>query len=182
MHLQLQPFLQPLLTKAEAIFGERERGWGLPTLHEHPSGPILDCTSSPGSLKIWLNLGSDPDICQGLYQLSHEVVHCLEPIGTPPATMLEEGMAVWFSIYGPEYPLSDYAARAISHLSVEHEAANYKDAFLYHIELLSYDADAIRKIRAAGRIDDVNAKGLRTVLPSIPNELAARLCERRQMR
>jgi hypothetical protein len=51
---------------------------------------------------------------QALHQLAHEVIHLLAPHRSPPAVMLEEGLAVHFSVYAPTFISPTYRRDALS--------------------------------------------------------------------
>lgn len=182
MIAELTALVPSLLARAESIFGPREPGWSLPTLALHPAGPLLDCSSTPNALTIYLDLTESSSFDQGIYQLTHEIVHCLDPVHPPPATMLEEGMCVWFSLYGMPFRHPDYLRISQERLETNLGSADYRDALRPHNELMALDARAIRLIRNAGRINDSTPETLRAAVPAMSHELARRLCERREMR
>ncbi len=179
---ELAALVPSLLARAEAIFGPREGGWTLPTVANHTNGPILECSAAPGVLTIYLNLNERSSFDQGVYQLSHEIAHCLNPVHPPPATMLEEGMCVWFSLYEAPFRSPDYLGSAELWLATNPSSINYRDALRLYNELSALDAEAIKKIRLTHRIDDVTPDVIRAAVPQVSEDLAIQLCRRRDMR
>lgn len=171
-----------LMSRAEELFGPREPGWEAPELHQMAQGPMAVAAVQPSRVLIFLNsviLSFD----QGLYQLSHEIVHALGHNNQTEANMLEEGAAVWFSLYGHEYPMQGYLAAAEYRLSAPDGPTNYFDALKLYNEMNAVHPGAVRKIRQADpRLDRQTPASLRQLLPEISQDLAGRLCERRGMR
>lgn len=178
----LAPLIPGLLARLEELFGPRLPGWELPKMGIHPEGPFLDSTSVPGNLTIYFNTASELSFERAFYQLSHEIAHCLEPSASLLATMLEEGMCVWFSFYASPFPDLSYLEALQNYMETQEVAKNYRDALRLHHQLMALDARAIRLIRNDGRIDEVTPEKLMAVVPGMPRDLADRLCERREMR
>src|SRR4051812_43529612 len=108
-----------LLTKAQQLFLKREEDDPLLGVRTDPGGPHL--RFEPTGPGVWIELSpSAPDYRdQALHQIAHEVIHLLAPIRNPPAIMLEEGLAVWFSLHGPDFVNSGYKLQAIKYIYEE---------------------------------------------------------------
>ncbi len=132
---------------------------------------------------IGISPGVDADECRLPFQLAHEVVHLLSPHrGQYDAMMIEEGAAVWFSIYGPEFPIADYKGRALDYIRTHADTQNYRCALDLHTNLDAVYPDSIRALRAARpRFYEMTPEFIvETVGAS--KELADQLCERVTMR
>jgi hypothetical protein len=69
------------------------------------------------------------------------------------------------------------------HLESTADAANYREAMISVANLLKIDADAIIKLRAVQpAFWRFTPELIKSVIPNVPNALAALLCERRTMR
>lgn len=168
-----------LLAKAESLFGPRDKNFEFLGISFDPTGPRI--RFSPCETKVCVELSSAAIIPDNIrYQAAHEVIHLLAPTTTAP--MLEEGLAVWFSLNGP--PLAPaYKDLAFAHLKSAQEEKNYLDAFNVYSELKSLDGDCVAKLRAEEPcFAKMTPSLIRYVLPSTPEDLAKRCCEFRVMR
>ena len=108
--------LNVLLAEAERLYGPRDATYRFAGVRFDPKGPHL--RFSPTWDEIWIELSPStmtyPD--QALHQLAHEVIHLLAPDRSPPAVMLEEGLAVHFSVYAPTFISPTYRHDALKHL------------------------------------------------------------------
>jgi hypothetical protein len=120
---------------------------------------------------------------QALHQLAHEVIHLLAPHRSPPAVMLEEGLAVHFSVYAPTFISPTYRRDALEYLITTPEARNYLDALCVYNELVAIEPNAIVVLRQKEpKFHAMDPSFIMSMIPRVREELAARLCERRQMR
>ena len=80
------------------------------------------------------------DINYAYFQLAHEVIHLLAPSGGENANILEEGLATYFShlVMREIFQRSD----------INSVLPSYINACDKVTELLSFDADAIKKLRS----------------------------------
>jgi hypothetical protein len=176
-------YANALLSKAEHLFLKRDETFRFLGVRLDPEGPHLRFESN--GLGVWIELSpsakDDPD--RALYQIAHEVIHLLAPNRAPPTIMLEEGLAVWFSIYGPDFPHPKYKLTAIRHLYAPNGPANYRDALDVYNELCAVNLDAVVALRTYElRLSSLTPNIIQKILPRIDANLACRLCERRQMR
>jgi hypothetical protein len=97
--------------------------------------------------------------------------------------MLEEGLAVHFSVYAPTFFTPTYRLDTLKHLSTSSEARNYLDALSVHNELVAIEPNAIVVLRQKEpKFHAMDPSFIMSMIPRVRQELAARLCERRQMR
>ena len=182
------PLARLLIQTAQAAFGPVlwSNGWGLggvvsfvhakePSTRLIPAGKVAVISVSPEGLD---------DLDNGLFQIAHEVVHCLHLDGQDPEpSMLEEGSAVLHSLRCRAYADPTYAARRRCwHMTVP-GGEHYAEALRSVERLLALNPEAIRTLR--GQDPDwraVTPARLRAVAPALTDEQAALLCERREMR
>jgi hypothetical protein len=168
-----------LLAEAERLYGPRDATYRFAGVRFDPEGPRIQF--SPTCDEIWIELSPStntyPD--QALHQLAHEVIHLLAPHRSPPAVMLEEGLAVHFSVYAPTFISPTYRRDALEYLITTPEARNYLDAH----ELVAIEPNAIVVLRQKEpKFHAMDPSFIMSMIPRVREELAARLCERRQMR
>lgn len=175
--------LNVLLAEAERLYGPRDATYRFAGVRFDPKGPHL--RFSPTWDEIWIELSPStmiyPD--QALHQLAHEVIHLLAPNRSPPTVMLEEGLAVHFSVYAPTFISPTYRCDALKHLITTPEARNYLDALCVFNELVAIEPNAIVILRQKEpKFHAMDPSFIISVIPQVREELAERLCERRQMR
>jgi hypothetical protein len=98
--------------------------------------------------------------------------------------MLEEGLAVWFSINGPLFLDPKYKARATNYIDTNVEAKPYREALQLYNEAQSFTASqCVRDVRKLdSNLQNVSPTLLLQACPLIPASLAERLCERVRLR
>ncbi len=138
------------LEEAEQMFGPKTdyiyRGL---SYHNYAPRTIL-CESSlltgEHEFKIQLHENVVNDRKNGIFQLSHEVVHLLSPIEQREGNevnYLEEGLATYFSKYITERETGDYDFCN----SAFEENERYLKAYQLYLLLIEIDKDAVQKIR-----------------------------------
>jgi hypothetical protein len=179
----LEVRVEPLLCAAESLFGPREPGWVFKGISFTSDGPNTFFPLGGPFVSIQLSQSAEGDWERALYQLAHEVVHLLAPHVPPPSTiLLEEGVAVWFSLQAPGLP-RHYRRKAKRHIETKPESKSYCDALGLFNSLVAIEPSAITTLREAQpRFFEMTAGFIVDRLPSVPRELAERLCERRIMR
>ena len=172
--------MRDLLTKAESLFGRRDLAFEFAGVAFSPQGPQI--RFSPCGTRICLELSSAalPHPQQLRYQGAHEVIHILAPSNSAP--MLEEGLAVWFAINGPNYG-DNYPDLALNHLQTEPSAKNYADALALYNDVELIERNCIARLREREpSFVKMTPDFIRSVLPARDEQLAKRCCERRSMR
>lgn len=123
-----------LLAKAETLYGQRDKSYAIHDIvmsnEDEPGIDFID------DYTIIISLGKDcisPTTDITKYQLSHEIIHCLQPNEQQDVTILEEGVAVYYSLQcSPDIRIS---------------TLEYKIAYDLINELLVYDNELIKKVR-----------------------------------
>ncbi|MGO9016174.1 MAG: hypothetical protein ACLQF0_14490 [Dissulfurispiraceae bacterium] len=106
------------------------------------------------------------DFKNTLHQLAHECVHAFGPPLRIPLTILEEGMAAYFS---------DYYAQSLSINLRQHPCSNHEKAKYAVRDLLDMKATVITELRINNpqlRISQITEDMLRNACPSITDSLA----------
>ena len=131
------------LSDAETLFGARDKSWTILGC-QYCKGDMQPENWYPGYPKrkdIVINLSAkaNEDVDIALFQLSHEVVHTLSPKVGVEANVLEEGVAVWFSVR--------YVKKATGKDATKWLSKNYRYAYDAVKELMRNDIEAVKKLR-----------------------------------
>jgi hypothetical protein len=166
----LASLLGHMLQVSQEMFGSRDLSYTLLGVEFSEGGPQ---TWYPGNCKhivIQLGLECINDVVQACYELAHECTHLLSPLGGNYSTVLEEGLATYFSeFYVKQHIGRDY------HAGME----SYKSACSKVKFLLNIDPDAIKKLRIEQPAISLISKDL--ILknyPQVPEEMAESLAEK----
>lgn len=162
--------LGDILTQAEQAFGKRDMTWTILGVEfYHLPNPQVWYPGNRNHISIQLTINCLTNFNEGVYQLAHEVVHCLSPTGGRfPATVLEEGIATFFAV--------DYATRN-GHGDYSHIAdPRYLNAFNLYQQLTTISPNIIRDIRLSHpTISQLTALDLTNFNNQIPADLADQL-------
>lgn len=138
-----------LFTEAQRRFGRADPGWSRDaiTVGQENFAQVV-AGRRPNTYTVRLTSTTANDAAQRLYQLSHEVVHCLAPAIRNDTIWFEEGLATHFALTQPNLS-ADYIARAERLLQDRHRAP------LEAFRAVSPADDAIRAMRVQQlRFDD----------------------------
>jgi hypothetical protein len=173
-----------LIALAEQLYGPRSSGWKYLGIITRNDGPVI-YFPHPGSndLQIALSSGIEDYYDQALLQLAHEVIHLLDPLRDPPASILEEGIAVMFSIEAPSEYRESYRNSILKGLGESSIGKNYLHAYDTVKKLVESGVDlaAIRQAYGGFTSDQMTPEDLGNRFGVTP-VLAEQLCERRVMR
>jgi hypothetical protein len=137
----LATWTSDILQEIERIYGPRDMEFTLLGVEFHDGGPcIWYPTAGLKHIVIRLSCSAADDLSRAIYQLAHECVHLLAPSGGARASVLEEGLATWFS--------ADYVKRK---LDVPFSAGNenYTRAAQELEKLFEIRQDAVKALRSA---------------------------------
>lgn len=165
----LTTILGDSLKKAEQRFGKRDSEYAILGIEfvDLPV-PYLWFLNDSKQIVIRLTLPCKDDFSQGVFQLAHEVVHCLSPVKAGEATILEEGLATLFS---KEY--------SINHGRLVPADQKYLNACNLAEQLLKIDKEIIKKLRnVQPTISLITEANILSVNNSIPVTLAHDLSQR----
>ena len=96
-------------------------------------------------IQILLTRSTENDSQQRLFQMSHEVVHLLDPVPREEVNHLEEGFASWFSVHVCEDIIPKYKSRE----SVLDPRYKYGEPFEL-IDKIENPLEILKKIRSNG--------------------------------
>jgi len=163
------------LEKAEGLFGPRDKSFTLLGI-EFYDGPNRLSYPNPTHNQIVIQLSKESrgNRDQALFQLAHETVHVLAPVDVGRSTVLEEGLATYFSLTAAHFADPSYAQRSEATLTGKFQA--YRDAFNDVRALLSVDPKVIGRIRKPNKLfTSITARRLREAAPHCSAEVANRL-------
>jgi hypothetical protein len=138
------------LAEAEQLFGPKT-DYGYVGLGYHKFAPCTlvyskDTLTGRNFFKVELYYKAANDRKDGIFQLSHEVVHLISPveqIDENETNYLEEGMATYFSKVITERETKDYEFCAIAF----RKNPIYLKAYMLYMSLIQIDKNAVRKLR-----------------------------------
>ena len=165
------------LNFAEQRYGKRDLNWTLLGVDfaRTPSPQIFYAGHGGGrrDIVIQLTASAATNEKQALFQMAHEVVHVLSPIGPDArSSILEEGIATYNSL--------DYVRSAGIQISPSYIGAeNYEDAYWAVVELQQAQPDFQARTAALrsryGSLSELTPHQIRAAYPSISPVLAQKL-------
>lgn len=172
--IELSRLLGFALTEAENLFGSRDSEWSIMGVDicANSDNPNIFYPNT-GTKHVLAQLGQS--VCgedQACYQLSHEVIHLLNPTERASVSVLEEGVATWFSEHFTGQNFPDYPASP--------GLASYQNALDLTRPLMA-DPAPLRQWRAdhPGRgFSDITATELQTLYPLLGTSAADTLTSR----
>lgn len=159
-----------IISEMEQLLGSRNKNFTLDAkIYYYQNGPMV---SAPKNLKNWcvviLSPGSEINWSCFMYEMAHEAVHLLDP-REEPASYLEEGIAVWFSLH----MCKKYGYRH------KQPTGQYKKAFEWMTSLPDEPPVVVKKVRSAySNLTDITADQLRLLYPEFPIREATSLTQK----
>lgn len=136
----LPSLLGDMLQLAQEWFGERDREWTILGVEFCGDHPRVWCPGNRRDIVVQVAVRCMDEPQRAAYQLAHECVHLIAPIGCKDSSVLEEGLATWFAQY--------YMAERIGNPNWRSTMYSYTVAQEKAEKLLALDKDAIKKLRA----------------------------------
>jgi len=154
---------------AEQLFGERDKSYTILgvefVLADRPQ------IWYPGNRKhviIQLSANSLLDEFQALYQLAHETIHLLSPLGNKSANILEEGLATYFS---------EWYLNRLGQTKWKPELQKYQEALDLTKSLLRIDNGIVKKVREIEPIiSNLMPEHFLQMNSQVSTELLTKLC------
>lgn len=159
----LTSILGDSLKMAEQRFGHRDYEYTILGVEfvDH-TNPYIWYFDTGKHIIIRLTLSCINDFDQGVFQLTHEVIHCLSPDRNVKATYLEEGLATLFS--------TEYSK---GHGGLINTTPEYVQAYSLVNQLLKLDNDIIKKLRRSQlKLSLITESDILKINSSIPLSLA----------
>ena len=173
--------LEAALSRCENLFGPRSAKWTIgPILHAEDGPYIFFPYSNIDTVNVVVSTAALPFDDQLRYQIGHEALHLLSPNKHPPTCMIEEGAAVYVSIYENNY--RDIAYPYFAQNDLKTRALNYQEALQLYREVEASSDLLLKSLRVLEPQFSLWTPEFITGNFSVPGQLAIRMCERRQMR
>lgn len=151
-----------ILQHAEYLFGERDKRFAILGVELNQENQPQTWYPYDGCVVIQLTQDCWNDMDRAIFQLAHEIVHCLCPKPGRHANVLEEGLATYFSEIEAKKFGSNYQANSPKYL----QARNLV------IRLLEYDKDIIKKTRVkCPDISSITKENLKSICAEINDSL-----------
>jgi len=130
-----------MLRLAEEQFGPRDHTYTILGIEFVADGPRIWYPGNCRHIAIQLSLDALHDEICACYELAHETIHLLSPTGTAQTTVLEEGLATYYSVqYLQEHLGIDWPGSS---------EQNYDFACKMITSLLAEEPQAIKRLRAS---------------------------------
>ncbi len=160
--------LGTILKDAESLYGERDRSFNILGVElcdqEQPQTWYPGGWSGQKDVIIQITKDCETNLKKAIFQVSHEVIHCLCPKPGRHANVLEEGVATLFSTYESNKFGTGYHPGSLLYISAMEKVE----------ELLSYDKTIIKKARMMEPdISLITKEMLLGFQPSIKDDLLA---------
>lgn len=127
-----------MLREAQEHYGERDLSYTILGVEFEANGPQIWYPGNCRHIAVQLTPDTATDMIKGCYQLAHECIHLLSPLGTSGANTLEEGLATYFA---HEYLKKNF------NFSMPTTIQSYERARNLVSELLAIDHEAIKTLR-----------------------------------
>ena len=155
-----------ILKDAESLYGERDRSFNILGVElcdqEQPQTWYPGGWDGQKDVIIQITKDCETNLKKAIFQVSHEVIHCLCPKPGRHANVLEEGLATLFSTYESNKFGTGYHPGSLLYISAREKAE----------ELLSYDETIIKRARMMEPdISLITKEMLLGFHPSIKNDL-----------
>ena len=155
-----------ILCVAEEKYGTRDYTYTILGVEFNQNGPRIWYPYPKGCKHIIIQISMDcvNDINRAIFQVAHEVIHCLSPTGGDITNVLEEGVANLFSI---EYTYVNGNGPWTS------DDSKYTEASELVKQLVLIDPNIIKKLRLSEpKISLIDSRLILDINPKIPEELA----------
>jgi hypothetical protein len=157
--LTLTTRLGDMLNKAEEAYGQRDKSFTILGIEFGADAPYIwypDCQH----IAIRLTLDTATDEIEGCYELAHECIHLLSPLGHSRTNILEEGLATFFA---RKYVEETFCIPMLATIKSYEAARQMVD------ELLTVNTEAIKTLRAIEpTISKITAQQMLDLYPSLP--------------
>lgn len=159
--------LGDMLRKAEHAHGDRDLSYTILGIEFEINGPQIWYPGNCKHIAIQLTHDTQTDIRKACYQLAHECIHLLSPVGKEGASTLEEGLATHFA---HQYVQDNFSFSMPATIPGYEVARNLVD------ELLSIDSGAVKALRRIEpTISKITAAQMVSSYPSLNPVTAAAL-------
>jgi len=156
-----------MLEMAEQRFGPRDKSYTILGFEFRAGLPQIRFPGSRKRVIVQLDSSSMNDPNLPLFQMAHQSVHLLTPVLPANASVLEEGLATYFS--------KEYMAAHIGGVWLTGDQ-KYDRAEVLARKLLLFNADGVKALRElVSVISEATAQHILKICPSLPPHLAEQL-------
>jgi hypothetical protein len=156
-----------MLEMAELRFGPRDRSYTILGFEFRAGLPLIWFPGNGKNVIVQLDSASMNDQNLPLFQMAHECVHLLTPVLSANTSVLEEGLATYFS--------KEYMAAHIGGVWFTGDQ-KHAHAEILARKLLLLNADAIKALRErVPKISQATAQDILKICPNLPPHLAEQL-------
>lgn len=134
-------YLSTMLMEIESLYGPRDMSWTIVGVEFHAGVPQIWFPHNLKYVAIQLGQNALNDMPLACWQLAHEAIHLLCPVGTQAAPVMEEGLA---SFYSDKFLFSHFKIPSYG-TDVKYKAA----ASLINQLITQEGDDVIKRLRAA---------------------------------
>jgi hypothetical protein len=165
--LTLASRLGQMLEMAEQRFGPRDKSYTILGFEFRAGLPQIWFPGGRRRVIVQLDSSSMNDPNLPLFQLAHQSVHLLTPVLPAEASVLEEGLATYFS--------KEYMAAHIGGVWLTGDQ-KYDRAEVLARKLLLFNADAVKALREiVSVISEATVQNILKICPSLSPQLAEQL-------
>lgn len=158
--------LAEYLREAERRYGVRNMEWTILGMEFCGDIPCVWFPNNEKLISIMLTKRAASDWQEALFQISHEVIHLLEPAHVAPTNVFEEGLATLFS----------HEMSAKDQLGKTSQQASYLEAEKLLKDLLNTDSHAIQRLRQTRKpFFNLGPDDVLRACPNVATDLAAKL-------
>jgi hypothetical protein len=152
--------LGDMLNKAEDAYGQRDKSFTILGIEFEANAPQIWYPGDCRHIAIQLTPDTATDEIAGCYQLAHECIHLLSPLGHSRANTLEEGLATFFA---GKYVEETFGTPMFATIKSYEAARQMVD------ELLTINTEAIKTLRSSeATISKITAQQMLDLYPSLP--------------
>lgn len=167
--MSFDDILNLALIELEQMLGKRNHSKNMLPVEVHSNSPQIFYPTQ-NSIQVKITDSCISEKYRAYYQLGHEAVHILSPVELGKATVLEEGVAVWFShIFMSKHSGNTWDSSG---------DAKYDRAWALVQQLLAESKTALKDIRDKfGCFSPLTAESILEVVPTLDRQVAISLSE-----
>ena len=162
--------LGDMLNEAEALFGERDKRYTILGIElANIKQPQIWYPNDCNHVIIQVTEDCSNNMERAIFQVAHEAIHCLCPNPKKKTTILEEGLATYFSMY--------YTRKRKIYYNIDN--LQYQKPYEFCSKLLNYDFELIKKARIIEPdISFISKEILLNICPKIDHTLLDELTKK----
>lgn len=166
----MNEILDLAIETAENEFGKKQHNKEILSVKFRAGGP--DCSyPNNSSIEVTISENCKIEIHRAYYQLSHEAVHLLSPVSKNDVTVLEEGVATYFS-----HKFMTEHTEVVWDTSGDEK---YDEAWHLVEQLINIEPQAIKSIMSHfGTLSILRSEDVIEVFPKVPKDVIEKLLQK----